>query len=241
MRISTTITPVCLALLLAAAAIGQIPPETADVPAFDAALPSKNVAGNIEDCPGGVCPIVPPATADLPSEEPKVPADSGTAVLSYADAHALAMRTGIPLVVYVEGDNCPPCHQMWRETMRPMLLAGDLRGCAFAVVNATRDAAMARRLSVRSTPTLVVYQMVGGVWRAARSIGVQSRSAVTRAIKQVPRQSSRKRATAARGHWTFPGDIFSHMQGAHGTDTSGMTAEQAMSLHDALHEAGRRR
>lgn len=42
--------------------------------------------------------------------------------------------------------------------------------------------------------------------------------------------------TRATGHWTHPGTIGQHMATAHGTDTSGMTREEALSLHDAIHE-----
>ena len=42
--------------------------------------------------------------------------------------------------------------------------------------------------------------------------------------------------TTARGHWTFPGTIESHLGSTHGVDTSGMTRGQMLSTHDALHE-----
>lgn len=38
------------------------------------------------------------------------------------------------------------------------------------------------------------------------------------------------------GHWTYPGTIDSHLQSTHGVSTAGMTREQMLNLHDALHE-----
>ena len=37
-------------------------------------------------------------------------------------------------------------------------------------------------------------------------------------------------------HWTHPGTIESHLQSTHGINTSGMSKEQMLSLHDSLHE-----
>lgn len=42
-------------------------------------------------------------------------------------------------------------------------------------------------------------------------------------------------ATSA-GHWTHPGTISNHLEGAHGVPTNGMNREQMLDLHDALHE-----
>lgn len=44
------------------------------------------------------------------------------------------------------------------------------------------------------------------------------------------------RSTATAGHWTYPGTITNHLEGAHGVPTNGMTREQKLELHDALHE-----
>lgn len=40
-------------------------------------------------------------------------------------------------------------------------------------------------------------------------------------------------------HWTYPGDITSHLQTDHGQATNGMSIEQQLTLHDALHESQR--
>lgn len=41
---------------------------------------------------------------------------------------------------------------------------------------------------------------------------------------------------SSAGHWTYPGTITNHLQGAHGVPTNGMSREQMLDLHDALHE-----
>jgi hypothetical protein len=38
------------------------------------------------------------------------------------------------------------------------------------------------------------------------------------------------------GHWTHPGTIENHLQSTHGVSTAGMTREQMLDTHDALHE-----
>lgn len=40
-------------------------------------------------------------------------------------------------------------------------------------------------------------------------------------------------------HWSYPGDISTHMQTAHGQDVYGMSVEQQLSLHDSIHESQR--
>lgn len=40
----------------------------------------------------------------------------------------------------------------------------------------------------------------------------------------------------SRGHWTYPGTISGHLNGTHGVATAGMTREQMLNLHDAIHE-----
>jgi hypothetical protein len=39
-----------------------------------------------------------------------------------------------------------------------------------------------------------------------------------------------------RGHWSFPGDIDSHLENDHGVSTAGMSRQQKLDLHDSLHE-----
>jgi hypothetical protein len=46
-------------------------------------------------------------------------------------------------------------------------------------------------------------------------------------------------AASAQSHWTFPGDIYSHLANGHGQSAAGLTREQAMRLHDNLHNAAK--
>lgn len=42
--------------------------------------------------------------------------------------------------------------------------------------------------------------------------------------------------TRSPGHWSYPGDIDSHLQSTHGVSTAGMSRQQKLDLHDSLHE-----
>jgi hypothetical protein len=42
---------------------------------------------------------------------------------------------------------------------------------------------------------------------------------------------------SSSSHWSYPGDITTHLQSAHGQNVSGMSIEQQLNLHDALHES----
>jgi len=44
------------------------------------------------------------------------------------------------------------------------------------------------------------------------------------------------RGAASASHWTYPGTITNHLQGAHGVPTNGMSRQQMLDLHDSLHE-----
>ena len=43
-------------------------------------------------------------------------------------------------------------------------------------------------------------------------------------------------SSANAQHWTYPGDLGSHLQSTHGVSTAGLSREQMLNLHDALHE-----
>jgi len=38
-----------------------------------------------------------------------------------------------------------------------------------------------------------------------------------------------------QAHWTYPGDITTHLRTAHGQNVSGLSHEQQLTLHDSLH------
>lgn len=37
-------------------------------------------------------------------------------------------------------------------------------------------------------------------------------------------------------HWSYPGEIDDHLRQTHGKTTTGMTREEMLNLHDAIHE-----
>lgn len=39
------------------------------------------------------------------------------------------------------------------------------------------------------------------------------------------------------GHWSFPGDIQSHLRNGHGISTAGMSYEEMLNTHDSIHRA----
>lgn len=39
------------------------------------------------------------------------------------------------------------------------------------------------------------------------------------------------------GHWSYPGDLASHLQSTHGVSTAGLSRKQLLDLHDYLHES----
>lgn len=62
----------------------------------------------------------------------------------------------------------------------------------------------------------------------------------TKAVSNCPGGVCPTTTVAAVNHWTYPGEITSHLQTAHGKQTAGMSMEQQLSAHDAIHEAERR-
>ncbi len=46
----------------------------------------------------------------------------------------------------------------------------------------------------------------------------------------------RPSASQSYGHWSYPGDIASHLLSTHGRSVAGMSREQMLDMHDALHE-----
>jgi len=43
------------------------------------------------------------------------------------------------------------------------------------------------------------------------------------------------------GHWSFPGDIATHLRQGHGQQTAGLTYQQMLNLHDQLHRSSLQR
>ena len=91
----------------------------------------------------------------------------------YEDAYKVADEQNLPLLVFVTTDGCLYCEIMWRDTVMPMIKAGELK--AVAKVNQVKD----QRFNARAFPTLIVYRKTAGVLRERlRNVGVISRDAV---------------------------------------------------------------
>jgi len=91
------------------------------------------------------------------------------------------------------------------------------------------EAQLLRRVFGRSS-TQVSSSCPGGVCPVAAAQSAQVQVPLFAPIKAV--------ANAGRGHWSYPGTIDSHLEGTHGVATQGMTREQKLDMHDALHEGG---
>jgi len=55
-------------------------------------------------------------------------------------------------------------------------------------------------------------------------------------VRQTVRNVFAPVSNISRGHWSYPGTISGHLQSTHGVSTVGMSREQMLNLHDALHE-----
>jgi len=51
-----------------------------------------------------------------------------------------------------------------------------------------------------------------------------------------PTSNATRCVARSNAHWTYPGTIDSHLIGTHGVATVGMSREQMLSTHDAIHE-----
>lgn len=56
-----------------------------------------------------------------------------------------------------------------------------------------------------------------------------------RVVQSVPAVAT---VSQSATHWTYPGEIKSHLSSGHGVDASGMSTAQAEALHDSLHNGG---
>jgi len=54
----------------------------------------------------------------------------------------------------------------------------------------------------------------------------------------MPVQITAVAPVVSANHWTHPSDIATHLADTHGVSASGMSREQALTLHDQLHESG---
>lgn len=65
-------------------------------------------------------------------------------------------------------------------------------------------------------------------------------TAVTRSVVRTQSFSvPQPNIVRSSSHWTYPGDITSHLENDHGQSVAGLSTEQQLDLHDSLHESGR--
>jgi hypothetical protein len=69
----------------------------------------------------------------------------------------------------------------------------------------------------------------GGLCPTAASVAAPSRRVLSAPFKAL---------SNGAGHWSYPGDINSHLESTHGVSTAGMSREEKLNLHDSLHENG---
>jgi thiol-disulfide isomerase/thioredoxin len=158
----------------------------------------------------------------------------------YAEAFAAAQSDGRPLVVFATSPGCIPCEEMKRDTIGPMIAAGELSNTHFVTINTAEDPGLAASLEISRTPTLVVFHsgerrvrraMVGkvaaGVVRTALAIPAAVRAAAT------PRDVSTYRA-----RWTNYDGLSreDHARVMHGLNTAGMSADAIARRLDADHD-----
>ncbi len=104
-------------------------------------------------------------------------------LVTYDEAIAIAQREQRPMLVYVESEYCPPCKQMWQQTIEPM--AADLRAVSVVKVNRDRDLDRANALQVKSTPTLIGFRYTNGKWTRYKLEGRQSIDRVREMLRKM--------------------------------------------------------
>lgn len=98
--------------------------------------------------------------------------------------------------------------------------------CSLAIIAlapSLAEAQLFRRSFQRSTPVL-------------RSNCPNGVCPTGQAVRQTVRNVVAPQSNVSRGHWSYPGTISGHLQATHGVSTVGMSHEQMLNTHDALHE-----
>lgn len=76
--------------------------------------------------------------------------------------------------------------------------------------------------------------VIAGIWLGCTSIGEAQLFRRTRWSNSPPVKI--RDTVSQNGHWGHPGRIEDHLAGFHGQDVSGLSKEQMLDLHDAIHE-----
>jgi hypothetical protein len=237
-----------LAALLPAVALGGWRTAAAPSAKFETAKPASGV--NVDTCPcggdGSKC-VCPKGECDCPGC--LVKAEERT------ERAAALVKGTAPLTIRVT-PNCPPGAEAERVIV-PMLAAQRWQaGKHYRVVRAEDGPCPQFFWKGKAFATDGWHGWES--WRAslAGAMGLQVSSPVVRNGAPAVGSGAAVRislsAPAAApvysaplvphdprpGHWSHPGDIYSHLRNAHGIDPSGMSYEQAKTAHDLAHEQG---
>lgn len=104
---------------------------------------------------------------------------------TYARAYREASANGVPMVVFVSTEWCPPCQQMKKHVLPEVRKRGILDRVVFAVVNPDQDRNLAQALiGGGPIPQLLMYRNTPSGWTRRQLIGGQSIGSVEQFIQQ---------------------------------------------------------
>jgi thiol-disulfide isomerase/thioredoxin len=105
---------------------------------------------------------------------------------SYDQAFEASKASNKPLVVLVGADWCPACQVMKNASMPVVQKDGVMQEVNFTVVDADRDAALARQVMEGggSIPQLIMFHKTATGWQRERLVGGQSPSAIINFLRR---------------------------------------------------------
>lgn len=104
---------------------------------------------------------------------------------TYAEAYALTVQTGRPMLVLVGADWCAACKVMQHTILPQIRQRRALDKVSFAIVNLDQDRELGSQLTSNGPiPQLVMYRKAHDGWRRRRMIGCQSVEGVEAFINQ---------------------------------------------------------
>lgn len=121
-----------------------------------------------------------------PKDVGKVIVESAVPDLGYAEARALSIVDGRPLIVVVETENCEPCRRL---RLYGIPLARSFLGNA-RLVYLDSESPEGRALVSSGSfgillPQLIVQRKVGGTWRMFRMVGYESEDGLSEWLGRV--------------------------------------------------------
>ena len=100
----------------------------------------------------------------------KVALAATPAAETYEAAHKVTTETGMPMVVMVSTDWCPPCQVMKKTVLPKVREHGFLKRVAFALVNPDRNSKLAENLTGGGPiPQLIMIRRTSRGWRIGQS------------------------------------------------------------------------